>query len=249
VNVKHLLLLLIAVSAASLFCPRSAQAEGSNLRLAYEALRDAMYNDEPLAAVELRYNRAQEELVAAFIGPRERNLWGSRLEYMMGRACKVRDEKERAAFHYENGLARAEAAMAGGGSSEAWRMMSENISQLCLVRDLGFILANGLKVGEYAEKALALDPTNPAAQIILAAAKVYPPAVFGGNPRVGILMMQEALDLGARERDDMFNIYSGIALAHSKLGHKSEAKGWFEKALELYPGNRYVNEEYRKVRD
>jgi tetratricopeptide (TPR) repeat protein len=246
---NRLLLLLIAASAAALIGPRHISADNSNLGLAYEDLRDAMYNDEPLETVSARYDNALEELADAFVSSRERHLWASRLEYMMGRACKARDQKPEAAGHYERGLEHVEAAMAGGVFSEGWRMMSEHISQLCLVKDIGFILSNGRKVAQYAENALALDPENVAAQIILAAAKVYPPAVFGGNPRIGIVMMQQALDLGAREKDDLFNIYSGIGLAYSKLGQKAAARGWFEKALELYPNNEYVNGEYRKVLD
>jgi len=239
--------MLTVVSAAALLQPPPARAEGSNLRVAYEAMRDCMYNDEPLERVERCYGRALEELAAAFLGSRERSLWASRLEYVMGRAYKVRENKQAAAAHYERGLEHAEKAMAGGVFSEGWRMMSENISQLCLVKDIGFILANGLKVGDYAEKAVALDPANVGARIILAAAKVYPPAMFGGNPRTGIAMMQQVLDLEPWEKDDLFNIYSGIGLAHSKLGQKEEARSWFRKALQLYPGNEYVNEEYRKV--
>ncbi|MBN1835314.1 MAG: tetratricopeptide repeat protein [Spirochaetales bacterium] len=243
---KPLVLILIILIAAAVAVPL-LRAESSNLGIAYEALRDSTYNDEPLAEVEARYAAALEELAVAFVGPRERSLWASRLEYMMGRAYQVRECKEAAAEHYERGLEQAEQSMAGGAHSEGWRMMSENISQLCLVEDLGFLLANGRKVAEYAEKAQALDPGNVAAQIILAAAKVYPPAVVGGNPRTGIVMMQQALDLGATEKDDLFNIYSGMALAHSKLGRKEEACAWFEKALQLYPGNEYVTEEYRKL--
>ncbi|MBN1836606.1 MAG: hypothetical protein JW820_12200, partial [Spirochaetales bacterium] len=137
---KRLVLILIAVAAALVAVP-AARADSSNLRIAYEALRDAMYNDEPLVEVELRYACALKELASAFVGSRERNLWASRLEYLMGRACKIRERKEAAAEHYERGLEYAEKSMTGGAYSEGWRMMSENISQLCLVKDLGFILA------------------------------------------------------------------------------------------------------------
>jgi tetratricopeptide (TPR) repeat protein len=73
--------------------------------------------------------------------------------------------------------------------------------------------------------------------------------VFGGNPRVGIEMMRRVLERGAREKDDLFNIYSGIGLAYGKIKNREAALKWLEMALELYPNNEYVNEEYRKILD
>ncbi len=110
-----------------------------------------------------------------------------------------------------------------------------------------FFIANGRKVVRYAAQALELDPSNAAAQIIVAASKVYPPPVFGGDPVVGIQLMQKALAMGTAEQDDLFNIYSGIGLAYGKLKNREEARCWLEKALELYPGNLFVRGEYEKL--
>jgi tetratricopeptide (TPR) repeat protein len=248
-RVVYLLLFSIAAVAAGLVIPQDSGAESLNLRSAYECLRDAAYNDEPLDAVTRHYEIALQELEQAFVGSRERSLWASRLEYMMGRAFQAWDRKEEAAAHYERGLAHTEAAMAGGAFSEGWRMTSEHVSQLCLVKDLGYLLANGRKVTEYAEKAVALDPANVGARIILAAGKIYAPVVVGGNPRVGLAMMREILDLAPGEKDDLFNIYSGIGLACAKLGRRREARQWYEKALGLYPNNRYLYKEFCKLED
>ena len=152
-----------------------------------------------------------------------------------------------AASHYEKGLAYIERVPECDVFSEGWRMRSEHIGQLCLVKGLGFLLANGRKVVGCAAQALELDPANAAAQIIVAASKVYPPALFGGNPAIGIELMQKALAMGTAERDDLFNIYSGIGLAYGKLKNSEEARCWLEKALELYPGNLFVRGEYWKL--
>jgi tetratricopeptide (TPR) repeat protein len=247
--VQRCLFILIAVAAAAVLpAAQRTGAEPLNLRCAYERLRDAAYDGEPVEVVAGRYELAVEELRGAFIGPRERNLWASRLEYMMGRACRAWDQRGAAAGYFEKGLAYTQAAMADGEFSEGWRMMSEHVGQLCMVEDLGYLVANGRKVTEFAQRAVALDPRNVAARIILAAGKVYAPAMFGGNPRTGINMMEETLALGAREKDDLFNIYSGIAYAYAKIGRREEALNWWEKALVLYPNNQYANKEYRKLR-
>jgi tetratricopeptide (TPR) repeat protein len=59
--------------------------------------------------------------------------------------------------------------------------------------------------------------------------------------------MREALAMGTAERDDLFNIYSGIGLAYGKLRDLEEARRWLGKALELYPGNVYARAEYGKL--
>ncbi len=166
---------------------------------------------------------------------------------MVARGYQALAEKAKSAMHYESGLASLGALKPDQVSSESWRMTSECISQLCLLKDVGYIVTNGPKVSTYAEKALALNPKSAAAQVIIAAARIYPPALFGGNPKRGIELMQEALSYGTAERDDLFNIYSGIGLAYGKLKNVAEARRWLAMALELYPGNAYAKTEYGKL--
>jgi tetratricopeptide (TPR) repeat protein len=226
----------------------AATTPAEALRSGYEALRDALYNSESVPRLEELHGRVLEALAAAPADFPQRKLWESRVENLIGRGYQVAGDKKKAAAHFERGLALSEEAQREAPCSEGWRWMSENIGQLCLVKDLGFLIANGLKTVRYAEKALALDPRNAAAQIIIASGKVYPPAVFGGNPRMGVELMQRALDMGTNERDDLFNIYSGIGLAYGKLKNPEEARRWLLKALELYPGNRYIQGEEAKLR-
>jgi tetratricopeptide (TPR) repeat protein len=225
-----------------------AELPAESVRAAYESLRDALYNSEPVPRLEELHARAMEAIAAAPADFPQRKLWESRMENLLGRGYQAAGEKKKAAPHFERGLALSEEAQEEAPCSEGWRWMSENIGQLCLVKDLGFLIANGLKTVRYAEKALALDPRNAAAQIIVASSKVYPPPIFGGDPRLGVELMQRALDMGATERDDLFNIYSGIGLAYGKLKNPEDARQWLLKALELYPANRYIQGEEAKLR-
>jgi Flp pilus assembly protein TadD len=59
--------------------------------------------------------------------------------------------------------------------------------------------------------------------------------------------MKAALSVGTAERDDLFNMYSGIGLAYGKLKNVGEARRWLAMALELYPGNAYVKSEHAKL--
>ncbi len=247
-----IVLLLAGLLPASPSAPRSVGVE--QLRMQYELLRDEAYNHGRIARIEVLYRQAHAAVLDAGLDECTSNYWLSRVEYLMARACQSREDLQEAARHYEKGLKLSEASMRNGEFSEGWRMMSENLGQLCVLKwklpkGLGFLIANGPKVKDYAARAAELDPRNASALIILAAGKIYPPVIFGGNPRKGIDMMNEILHLGGAEKDDLFNIYSGIALAYGKLNNNQEAVIWFQRSLELYPSNRYVQEEYRKVLD
>ncbi len=233
--------------AALPLCVLESLSAQSDLFKAYECLRDAMYNSESVLVLEYNYARAVDCLRRARLSLPERNYWSSRIEYMAARGYQAARKKPQAIIHYEEGLDCIDRIQAGEENSESWRMRSELLGHLCLLKDLGFLLKNGRKVVGYAGKALELNPESAGAQIIIAASKVYTPVVFGGNPRKGLELMRKALAMGTAEKDDLFNIYSGIGLAFSKLRDKEEAKRWFEKALELYPGNSFVRTEYGKL--
>ena len=215
----------------------------------YENLRDAVYDSEPsLDTVRRLYQNAADGVRQAGTDTTSQEYWLSRVEYMAGRAYQNAEIKESAAGHYDSALARIDEALSAGDFSEGYRMKSEIISQMCLVKTVGFILANGLKVNEYAEKALKLNPDNGKAILILASAKVYPPPIYGGNPRKGVDLMLKAQPKPDMEKDDMFNVYSGLGIAYGKLKEKAKALFWMENALELYPHNKYVNDEYKKLK-
>jgi tetratricopeptide (TPR) repeat protein len=240
------LALLLFFSASIEVCAASA-GNLSMVRTGYEVLRDAVYNSEALSRIEAAYRDAVARLEQAGLPDADQVLWRSRIEYMVARGYHALEDKVHSVAHYESGLASLEVLTPDQVSSESWRMTSECISQLCLLKKVGYIVTNGPKVSTYAEKALAMDPKNAAAQVIIAASRIYPPAMFGGNPKRGIELMKEALSFGTADRDDLFNIYLGMGLAYGKLKSIEEARRWLGMALELYPGNNYARSEYEKL--
>jgi tetratricopeptide (TPR) repeat protein len=215
----------------------------------HNKLRDAVYNnDTSIGTINLYYLQAREAVRSSDLDGQEKHYWLSRVAYLMGRAEQYLEHKDKAYEYYETALDDIEAALETGAFSEGYRMKSEIISQMCLVKKVGFIIANGPKVGKFAEKALELDPRNGKAIIIQASAKVYPPPIYGGNPEKGIKMMKKASGMPDIEKDDRFNIYSGIGVCYKKMDQPEKAARWLEKALELYPQNEYANEQYEQVK-
>jgi tetratricopeptide (TPR) repeat protein len=226
----------------------SVQAQESlACRQAFEELRDAVYDNRPLEQIVASYPSAFSAVQEEQLEERDRLFWLSRLEYLLGRAYQSREDKKQAAQHYQAGLDYARQALGLGEFSEGWRMMAENQGRLCLVKEMGYLLANGPKGPQYAQKALKLDPSNVAAKIYLAAAKVYPPLLAGGNPAKGIELLRQALALEPSEKDDLFNIYSGIGVGLGKMRRNAEAADWLRKALELYPNNAYALQELARI--
>jgi tetratricopeptide (TPR) repeat protein len=178
--------------------------------------------------------KAQETLTG-----RELYIMLSRCEYLMGRAYQYEERKAEAIARYDQGISWAERAQEEGAGTEGWQLLAENISQSCVVRPVSYALANGLKVESYSKKALAENPRNAAAQIMIASRWIYAPAPFH-NYRRGIRMMEEIPSASDPEKEDLFNVYSAIGYAYVQQKKPGDARPWLLKALEIYPTNKYV---------
>jgi tetratricopeptide (TPR) repeat protein len=104
-------------------------------------------------------------------------------------------------------------------------------------------MAHGLDVERYARKALNLDPGNAAAHLLIASRWVYAPAPFH-NHRKGIQMIEDILNAwDARlDKDDRFNVNIAIGYAYLEQKKFQEAAVWLNRALSVYPSNRYLRE-------
>lgn len=249
------LALAFALAAAG-----NAEAQGTDatqaLAAGMDALRDAMYMSAAPETVESEAGRLAAALRSAGLPETERALALARAEYYAARSWKEADNKAKAIPHYEEAIVQARAALAAGETAARIIALMKPLSELCLLKDMAFLVANGPKIGQYAKRALALEPGNPAALIAIAASKAYPPAIFGGNPKQALAEMEALLarQSGAvREpgaglaKDELFDLRMCAGTACEKLGRKAEAAAWFRQALELYPGNAYAREQLKKA--
>jgi len=217
----------------------SVPASGETLPEWFIPLREAIYEqklkaDEIVPIYQQISDRARNSLSGS-----SQYIMLSRCEYMMGRAYQFEDKKSEAAAHYSEGINYAERALQIQESAEAWVMMAENISQSCVVRTTSYAIANGLKVEQYAKKALAIDSKNAAAQILIAARWVYAPSPFH-NYKKGIEMLNAIPNESVMEKDDTFNVYSALGYVYIQQKNNSQARSWLVKSLEIYPTNKYV---------
>ena len=207
----------------------------------YIALRDAMYNNQysadgllPLydvAVATAKEKFIEDTLLVAL----------SRCEYIMGRAYSYEENKDAAGARYDAGDKFAEQALDIRESATAHLMRGENISQNCSVKPVSYALSHGTKIAGLAKKVLKLDEKYGAAMYLQTAQHIYAPSPFH-NHKKGIREMQEILeDSSVRlEKDDMFNLISAIGYGYLQQEKIDEARTWLLKALEVYPGNKYV---------
>lgn len=210
-------------------------------------LREAIY-EQQLTADEIAsvYREISGKAKTSLSGA-DQYIMLSRCEYMMGRAYLFEERKEEADRHFTEGMKMAERALDIRKSAEGWQMLAENLSQACIVRSTSFVIANGLNVEKYSKNAAAIDNKNAAARIMIAARWVYAPSPFHNYKR-GIEMMSAIITECNMDKDDQFNVYSGIGYAYMQQKNQAQSGEWFNKALAIYPTNKYINSLLEKKR-
>jgi tetratricopeptide (TPR) repeat protein len=163
----------------------------------------------------------------------------SQCEYLMGRVYQYYKNKDKALAIYQKGYDDAKKALDKQETAEGWVNRGENLSQLCALKGNWYAMTNGLDVGKFAENALTLNPRAAKARYLIASRWVYAPKPFNDIDK-GIKMMKDMLG-GAYdlEKDDLFNIYISIAYAYIQDKNKNAAREWIDKALSVYPTNKF----------
>jgi hypothetical protein len=134
----------------------------------------------------------------------------------------------------------AAAAAAGTGSrtgAEAYRLYGEILGQMLFLGGAADVLEIGGKAKKNVERALELDPGLVKARIQEASRLAYSPDRWGGDPAAARTLYRDILRQGGTDREDLFNIYGGFAMAAFMEGSDAESAAWFEEALLVYPGS------------
>jgi len=209
-------------------------------------LRDAVYEQRQTPEeIEAIYKEISEKAVQTFTG-NEQKLALSRCEYLIGRAYQDNGRNDEARPHYQKGMKLAEEVTKSAPNAQAWLILAENLSQACSLGPWTFTVANGLNVEKYANNALSYDGRNAAAKYLVAARWVFAPSPFN-NIKKGIEMMQDILKTCDLGKDDIFDVNSAIGYGYIQQKKYAEARPWLQKALEIYPANKYAGEMLKKT--
>jgi len=227
------------------FPPRTSASYIAGIR----ELRDAVYDFEPADKVDRLASMLNKATDEERFNPVTTALVKSRIADLTGRSWNEHGNKKMAIAFFETAWVQAKIALVAGETPLSLMAAVRAISSLCMVKDVTFVITYGPRISPYAQKTLELEPLNTAAAITLAAAKAYPPALFGGNPakaRAEILALIERRPDGF-EKNELFDLRACMATACQKMGDTAQAKAWFEAALDLYPKNDYARNEMGKL--
>lgn len=213
-------------------------------------LRDAVYNSAPPEKIEQMASRLLGELKQISANPAGTALLEARIGYLAGRAWKEHEGKKQAISWFERGIdAGTRLANLEGETPAAILAYTEPLAELCLLKDLGFLMTNGPRIGKNADRILSVEPGNIKGLILKASALAYPPPIWGGNYGKALELYSRIIELGSSgvPREILFDIRTGIATAYANLKMKAHGEWWFRSALELYPNNAYAKEQLEKL--
>jgi tetratricopeptide (TPR) repeat protein len=202
-------------------------------------LREAIYEQQLTAEEILPMYREISNTARTSLSGTNQLIMLSRCEYMMGRAYLFEERKGQASTHFEAGMAFAQSALDISPGADAWVMLAENLSQNCAARSTSYAISNGLNVEKYSRNALTFDPRNAAAKVILAARWVYAPAPLH-NYRRGLSILNDIIEENNMQKDDRFNVYTGIGYTYIQQRNNAQARIWLSRSLEIYPTNKFV---------
>jgi tetratricopeptide (TPR) repeat protein len=214
----------------------------------FYVFRDAVLMQNTGAVQITRLYIAAKEAIEQTLAGANRFIALSRCAYLAGVSVQAEGRKTEAAPYYDQGIAWAEDALSIMPASEGYRYLALNIASSCWVKPIPYALANVGKIEEYVQKALALNPRNLAAQYIIAAQYIYAPWPVG-NMRKGAGILREIIsqDMNSLEKEDLVNIYLAMAAVCQKEKKNGEERLWQERALTLYPDNRFRETLFRST--
>jgi len=154
---------------------------------------------------------------------------------------KYYTDRDAALAAYNLARSAAESYLELKPGAEAHSLYGEILGQMLFLGTAGQALSIGPKARKHVKTALELDSHHIKALIQEASRLAYSPSNYGGDPEGARNLYREILRIGSVDKEDLFNIYGGFAMAAFMEGHDDESISWFNEASMLYPGNVFVS--------
>lgn len=158
------------------------------------------------------------------------------------------DPNELAVEHYDKGIEYASAACKIKNGSDALSIWAQCISQNCTVKNVLYILMNGLKVRSYSKKAVKADYSNGTAHLYASAQDAYAPKPFNKAKKARKEILSYLNDPSIRREEyDTFDMCYAVGYTYYLKKKYSQATEWFNKCLEIYPNNVSANNMLKEI--
>jgi tetratricopeptide (TPR) repeat protein len=223
--------------AAGAEASSQALAEGRRL---LTAATDGFF-DRSLASAPLReLLEAGRGAFARIEQPFLRLYWQAEVEYLLGFLEQADNRRAQAQQRFEAGRDLLLASLQQAESSQAYRLLADTYAQLLILNGLLYKMSYGPKVREMAEAALRLDPANLKARLTLALFYKNAPAIAGGSRKESLRLLHQLEGEQNLERADRFSVNAWLGILYSEGRRPAEARRYLSRALEVYPGNTWL---------
>jgi tetratricopeptide (TPR) repeat protein len=206
-------------------------------------LRDAVY-EQTLSAEQI-YPLYMDALTRSGNEYTDANLLNaySRCQNYMGMAYLYYQENNKALVCFQNGYDEAERSLAIQETVDGWVLLAANLSQMCIIKSKAWTMTHGLDIEKFSKKALQLEPRNATALFLIATFRANAPWPVNDTARSMAIMHEMLTGSADLQRDDLFNIYLLFAHLCLKEKRKEDTRIWIDKALSVYPANKYARYE------
>lgn len=241
-KVPALLLALLGAArlpAAAAAAPAGPQEQGTALLRSAVA---ALFGQSSGSAEARSLAEQARESFRGISDPADSAYWQARALYVAGVAERGLDAPKAAQARFEESRKLAESSLAARESSDAWRLIADNVSQLMLVNGILYTITTGRTIRIDAEKALALQPGNPKAQLTLALWFLNAPGFAGGSVPKALESLGRLRLRADLEDEDRFAVRVWLAMASSKLRDTAAARRYLAEAAEVYPENSWIRD-------
>lgn len=153
---------------------------------------------------------------------------------------KYYTERESALEAYQMSRSSAELYLELAPGADSNSLYGEVLGQMLFLGNAAQALSIGPKARKHVKTALKIDPGHVKALIQEASRLAYSPSAYGGDPEAARMMYKTILRSGGTDKEDLFNIYCGFAMAAFMEDRDDEAVSWFHEASMIYPGNIFI---------
>jgi tetratricopeptide (TPR) repeat protein len=228
---------LISAAGAESRTPDAPLEEGRRL---LAAATDAFF-DQSLPPAELReLLEGSDGAISRVPDPAARLYWQAEVQYLLGFVEQADERFEQAQRRFETGRDLVLSSLALRESSQAYRLLADTYAQLLILNGLLYKMSYGPKVRDLAEAALRLDPANVKARLTLALFYKNAPAIAGGSRAKSLQLLHRLEGEQALERVDRFSLNAWLGIAYSESRRPAEARRYLTRALQVYPGNTWL---------
>ena len=213
-----------------------AQSDYDN---AYNELRSKVYNSNGSKEQKVisSYNNAyalikKDNSVKCYIEK-------SKCDYLMGLFYMDQENNSKAIDYFQSSMDLAYKANKKKETAQGFLAYAESLAQICTLKPTSYLIANGLKVGTIAKKALKLDKGLGAARYLVCSIIAYAPIPFRNFSKAEKIYL-EILEKDNLDEEDYFNVYKSLGYINYQKEQFEEADKWFDLAAKIYPNNKFL---------